>query len=127
MGNRTEMTPDLPSTKGHQKAQVHGSTHRRNLMNRSHSPTLPTGRCRSVLISKLISSGVTITLVDSIAGRLEVHKHRRSRSSRLEEAQGSLKNCVLAGLLARCVERVAMRKRDKECPRRLNALRNLSK
>ena len=66
-------------------------------------------------------------LVHSIAGRLEVHEHRRSRGSRLEEAQGSFDNCVLAGLLARCVERVAMTKRDKQCPRRLNALRNLSK
>ena len=68
-----------------------------------------------------------MTLVLSFAGRLKVHEHGRSRSWRLEEAQGSFKNCVLAVWLARCVERVAMRKRDKECPRRLNPLRNLAK
>ena len=71
--------------------------------------------------------GAPYCSVLSMADRLEVHEHRRSRSSRLEQAQGSFENCVLAAWLARCVERVAMRKRDKECPRRLNALGNLAK
>jgi hypothetical protein len=63
----------------------------------------------------------------SAIARVEIYEHGRTRPWCLEKSQGGFDDGMLAGRLARRVERVAMTKRDDERPRRSNAFRHHSK
>ena len=58
---------------------------------------------------------------------LEVYENRWSQLSGLEEMQGGSEDRMLPHLLTRCIQRVAVTKRDKERSGRPNPFRDVPK